>query len=144
MFVTYNNSLYCVIRSYQLKIKCIECEIYVLVNCNDTDECFSVPSDECTTASVNCDDNDEFGLTSIIKAMLTKKHVTNPYTYFGYGMYNNDLYDFLKLKIKYNDTYRIIEDILKVVNDGMICVLTNDEIRHFKFNKIQSCFFDSD
>lgn len=135
MFVKYNNTIHFVLKT--LDLKDTNTSIMWLVNCNDTEQNYAVPSDQCQDFSINCYDID------IVQALLRIKHLAYQYSFFGYGELNNPINDY-RWKFTYDEKRREVADIIKVMEDGVVCECSNGDIRHFKYEKIYGSRFDDD
>lgn len=122
------------VDSKKAKVNTTSC--YLVVNCNDTEQCYVVSSDDCTDELSTYDDG---GVYSYICAFLRRKHCHYQYSYFGFGEMQNAVHMDFDWYFDYKGKERKVDDICKIMDDGILCDV-DGEYRHFKFDVMEQIF----
>lgn len=155
MFVLYKNALHFVVQSYSYETKTtiqieehtkhhqdIRTEIYVLLDVSkdmsELPEQFAVLESDCEYVEMQYGSgfDDASRLEDCLRFMLLQEHLCkedNPYICKKFDD------DKLIWRFEYADKPRKVYKINRVLTDGIIAQIDNDEAeyRYFKFNKIQ-------
>ena len=124
-------------------------DIFVLMDVSDIPHdayditLIAVPASECSSAAVdyhridgyNSQWNDGNRVDNMLKFMIEQ-----PYKRANANPYESQSEDSKVLVFKYKDQRRKCYKILKIYQDGFLADVGDDEIRHFKWDRIQQMF----